>query len=106
MFGSPAIETKVGNQSRPEMMPFSTLPAGHLAGPANDASHAEAAFQRRALGAGEGGLPAIWPGKVLRAVVGGEHYNGVLLEVVVFQVLHYAADDVVELRHRGFLDRP
>ena len=32
MFGLPAAATKVGNQSSPEMMPFSTLPAGTLPG--------------------------------------------------------------------------
>src|SRR6266581_3017809 len=32
MFGSPAAARKVGNQSSPEMMPFSTLPAGTLPG--------------------------------------------------------------------------
>src|SRR4249920_1583453 len=30
MFGSPAAATSVGNQSRPETMPFSTLPAGKV----------------------------------------------------------------------------
>jgi hypothetical protein len=28
VFGLPGVATKVGNQSNPEMMPFSTLPAG------------------------------------------------------------------------------
>src|SRR5258707_6041941 len=28
MFGSPAAATNVGNQSSPEMMPFSTFPGG------------------------------------------------------------------------------
>src|ERR1700683_2549634 len=32
MFGLPAAATKVGSQSRPETMPFSTLPAGTLPG--------------------------------------------------------------------------
>ena len=32
MFGLPAAARKVGNQSSPEMMPFSTLPAGTLPG--------------------------------------------------------------------------
>ena len=32
MLGLPAAATKVGNQSRPETMPFSTLPAGTLPG--------------------------------------------------------------------------
>src|SRR6202047_2932786 len=32
MLGLPAAARKVGNQSRPEMMPFSTLPAGTLPG--------------------------------------------------------------------------
>src|SRR6516165_6392340 len=32
MFGLPAAATKVGNQSRPDTMAFSTLPAGTLPG--------------------------------------------------------------------------
>ena len=32
MFGLPAAASSVGNQSSPEMMPFSTLPAGTLPG--------------------------------------------------------------------------
>ena len=32
MFGSPAAATSVGNQSSPDMMPFSILPAGTLPG--------------------------------------------------------------------------
>ena len=32
MFGLPAAATSVGNQSRPDMIPFSTVPAGTLPG--------------------------------------------------------------------------
>src|SRR4029079_5927350 len=45
---------------------------GHLARPANDGRNAEAAFECRAFAAGEGGLPPIWPGEVLGAIVCGE----------------------------------
>ena len=78
----------------------------HLARPADDAGHAEAAFQRRPLAAGERRLAAVGPGEVLGAVVGGEDDDGVVLEPVVLEVLHHRADDVVELRHAGFLDAP
>ena len=82
------------------------LAGRHLARPADDAGHAEAAFQRRALAAGERRLAAVGPGEVLGAVVGGEDDDRVVLEPVVLQLLHDRADDVVELRHAGFLDRP
>ena len=82
------------------------LAGRHLARPADDRRHAEAAFQRRALAAGERRLAAVGPGEVLGAVVGREHDDGVLIEAVVLQVLHDRADDVVELRHAGLLDAP
>ena len=70
MFGLPAAATKVGNQSSPEMIPFSTLPAGTLPGQRTMAGDAEAAFERRPLAAGERRLAAVGPGEVLGAVVG------------------------------------
>ena len=66
----------------------------------------QAAFQARSLAAGEGRLPAVGPGEVLGAVVGGEDDDGIVLKAVVLEILHHRADDVVELRHAGFLDGP
>ena len=63
-------------------MPFSTLPAGTLPGQRMIAGHAEAALQHRALAAGERRLPAVGPGEVLGAVVGGEDDDGVVVEAV------------------------
>ena len=84
--------------------PVLDLAGRNLAGPADDARHAEAAFQHRPLAAGERRLAAVGPGEVLGAVVGREDDDGVVLEAVVLQLLHDRADDVVELRHAGFLD--
>ena len=78
----------------------------YLARPAQDHRHAEAAFERGALAAGERRLAAVRPGEVLGAVVGREADDRVAFEVVVLQVLHDGADDVVDLRHAGFLHRP
>jgi hypothetical protein len=87
-------------------MPFSTLPAGTLPEPTQDHRRAEAAFQCRALAARERRLAAIGPSEVFGAVVGGEPDDRVLLEAVVLEVLHHRTDDVVELRHAGFLNGP
>ena len=51
MFGLPAAVIKVGNQSIPEKIPFSILPAGTSARPAQQRGHTEAAFQGGALAA-------------------------------------------------------
>src|ERR1700722_8252601 len=106
MFGLPAAATNVGNQSSPETIPFSTLPAGTLPGPRTIAGTRAAAFAPRARAAGERSLSAIRPSEVLGAVVGGEHHDGVVVETVGLQIGHDRADDVVELRHAGFLDAP
>ena len=78
----------------------------HLPGPAHDRRHAEAAFETGALAAGKRCLSAVRPGEILGAVVGGEHDDGVVVEPVALQVGHHRADDIVELRHAGFLDAP
>ena len=106
MFGLPATATRVGKKSRPEKMPFSTFPAGDVAGPAGDHRHAHAAFHDRPLAGGEGRVAAIGPGEVLGAVVGREHDDRVVVETVGLQLVHHAADDVVELRHHAFFQIP
>jgi len=70
----------------------------HLAWPADDGRHTEAAFQRRALASGERRLAAVGPCEILRTVVGREDHDGVVVEAVVGQILHDRADDVIELR--------
>src|SRR5581483_1265244 len=78
----------------------------NLSGPAGDARRAEAAFEYRSLAAGKRRLAAVGPGEVLGAVVGRKDENRIVLEAVVFQFFHDAADDVVELRHAGLINVP
>src|SRR5262245_25049276 len=78
----------------------------YMARPANDAGNAEAAFERRSFTTRKRGLSAVRPGEVLGTVVCAERDDGVVLEAIVLEVLHHRANDVVELRHAGFLDGP
>ena len=78
----------------------------HMAGPAQDAGHAEAAFEDGSLGLRERRLTAIGPGEDFGAVVGGEDDDGVVVLAHVLELLHHQADVVVELGHAGFLFRP
>src|SRR5271157_2273352 len=91
---------------KPGDEPIFDLAGGHLPRPADDARYAEASLHHGPLGPRERSLAAIGPGEVLRAVVGGEDDDGVLLEPVVLELLHDRADDVVELGHSGFVDGP
>ena len=75
----------------------------NLAGPAQDAGHAEAAFHDGPFALRERRVAAIGPGEGLGAVVGGEDDDGVVVHAHVLELLHHAADDVVELGHAGFL---
>src|SRR5262249_10090029 len=102
MFGSPAAATRVGNQSSPDTISLRR----NLAGPADDRRHAEPALKRRTLATCERGLAAIWPSEVLRAVVSGEGNDGAVVYPHLLHLLHDRTDDVVKLRHTGFLDRP
>ena len=77
-----------------------------MAGPAQDAGHAEAAFHDRPLALRERRLPAIGPGEDFRAVVGGEDDDGVVIHAHVLEMLHHQADVVIELGHAGFFFRP
>src|ERR1019366_2825545 len=82
------------------------LAGRHLAGPADQRWHAEAAFEDGTLALREGRLSAVRPGKYLGAVVGGEDHDGVVIHTDVFQLLHHDADVVVELRHARLVDGP
>ncbi len=78
----------------------------HLARPAQDHRHTEATLEGRALATGERRLAAVWPGEVLGAVVGREADDGVAFEAGVLHIFHHRADDIVDLRHPGFLYGP
>src|SRR5215470_3985533 len=82
------------------------LSGGNLTRPTDDRRHPKAAFEAGTLAARERSLPTIRPGEVLSAVVGGKDDDGVVVQTVVFEICHYRADDVVELRHACFLDAP
>src|ERR1700748_1836189 len=106
MFGLPAAATRVGNQSIPEKMPFSTLPRGYLARPAQQRGHTKTAFHSGTLASGERSIAAIRPGKVLCAIVGSEDDDGVVVDAHVLELFHQQPDVIVELRHPGFLEGP
>src|SRR5262249_47748795 len=82
------------------------LSGGNLTGPTDDRRHPKAAFEAGTLAARERSLSAIRPGEVLSTVVGGKDDDGVVVQTVVFEIGHHRADDVVELRHAGFLNAP
>src|SRR5262249_4993487 len=82
------------------------FPRWNLTRPADDARYAEAALKGRSFASGKGRLTTIGPSKVLRAVVSGEDNDGVVVNTHVLHLLHDGADDVVKLRHTGFLDGP
>ncbi len=102
----PAAARKVGNQSRPEKRPFCTGVRRDLAGPAQDARHAEAAFDDRPFALRERRRSAIGPGEEFGAVVGGEHDDGIVVLAHIFELLQHQSDVVIELGHAGFLFRP
>ncbi len=106
MFGLPAAATKVGNQSSPEKIPFSTLPAGTLPGQRMMAGERKPPSSAVPLPPANG----VWPpsGQVKFSVPLSvrEHDDRVVVEPVGLEVGHDRADDVVELGHAGFLLRP
>ena len=77
-----------------------------MAGPPMISRHAEAAFHHRSLGHGKRRLSAIGPGELFRAVVSGEQDNGVVIQTIVFEILHHGADFVIQFGHPGFLKGP
>ena len=78
----------------------------HMAGPAQDARHAEAAFHDRPFALRERRRSAIGPGEEFGAVVGGEDDDGVVVHAHVLELLHHQTDVVIELGHAGFFFRP
>ncbi len=79
---------------------------GDMAGPAEEARNAEAAFIDRAFALREWGHTAIRPGEQFGAVVGGKDDNGVFVFTDVLEMLHHQTDIIIELGHAGFLFRP
>ena len=77
-----------------------------VAGPADDARHAEAAFHDRPFALRERRRSAIGPGEEFGAVVGREDDDGVVVLAHVLELLQHQTDVVVELGHAGFLYRP
>ena len=87
-------------------MPFSTLPAGTLPGQRIIAGARKPPSMTVPLLPRERRLSAVRPGEDFGAVVGGEDDDGVVVDAHVLELLHHRADDVVELRHAGFVDGP
>src|SRR5439155_17023395 len=105
MLGFPAAATKVGNQSKPDIIPFSTLPAGTwpgqrtIAGTRNPPSITCLWPRQTASG-------PVGPSEVLCAVIRAERDNRIVFEPLVLDVSKHRPHDVVKLRHAGFLFRP
>ena len=69
------------------------------AGPTDGAGHTVAAFPVFVLLAAEGRGAAVGPAKLLRAVVGGIHDDGVVLEAEFFELVEELADHAVVFDH-------
>ena len=106
MFGLPAAATRVGNQSRPEMMPFSTLPAGTLPGQRIIAGTRKPPSMTVPLDCANGVCPP--SGQVKTSVPLSVVNTTIVLSLtpMLLELLHHQADVVVELRHAGFMDGP
>src|SRR5271163_3308262 len=108
--GYVTLITGYGYESRkpvePGNDPVLDLATWHLTRPSNDCGYAKASFERSAFTACERSLAAIGPSKVFGSIVGAKRDERVIIEPVVLHVLHHRADDIVELRHPGFLDGP
>src|SRR5580692_3605868 len=103
MLGFPAAATNVGNQSSPDMTPFSTLPAGTLPGQRMMAGTRKPPSKTVPLLCANGVCP---PSGQVKTSVGREHDDGVVVDAQVLELLHHQTDIVVELRHAGFVNGP
>ena len=105
MLGLPAAATKVGNQSRPDMMPFSTLPAGTLPGQRMMAGTRKPPSRAVPLPPAKGVCPPSGqvkfsaPLSVVKTTIVSSS------SPLSLHIFHDRADDVVELSHAGFLNR-
>ena len=89
MSGSPAAARRVGNQSSCGDDAVVNRARCDLAGPADHRRHAEAAFPGRVLLVAERRHAAVRPGVHVRAVVGGEHDDGVVVDAQVVELLEH-----------------
>ena len=106
MFGLPAAATKVGNQSRPEKMPFCTVSAGTLPGQRRIAGTRKPPSRTVPLLCAKGVCPP--SGHVKTSVPLSVVKTTMVLSStpMSFELLHHQADVVVELGHAGFLLGP
>ena len=106
MFGLPAAARNVGNQSSPDMIPFSTLPAGTLPGQRTMQGTRKPPSSTVPLPPANG----VWPpsGQVKFSAPLSVVKTTIVLSSrpASFELLHDRADDVVELRHAGLVDGP
>ena len=80
-------------------MPFSTVPGLELAGPANEARHAPAAFPVGVLFRTERRDAGVRPGVVVHAVVGRVHDDGVVGDAKFVDLVQHHADVLVVRDH-------
>ena len=106
MFGLPAAATKVGNQSRPEKIPFCTVSAGTLPGQRMIAGTRKPPSRTVPLDCANG----VWPpsGQVNTSVPLSVVKTTMVLSSTpdVLELLHDQTDVVIELGHAGFFFRP
>ena len=102
MFGLPAAATRVGNQSRPEKMPFSTVPGLILPGQRAMHGTRKPPSMTVPLVALNGVMPPSGQVNTSAPLSVVKTSDGVVGLADVVEVLHEGADGVVQLRHAGF----
>src|SRR5262245_58740835 len=104
MFGLPAAAMSVGNQSRPEKIPFSTVPGLICPGQRIMAGTRKPPSPTVPLVFLNDVMPPSRPREHLRAVIRGEDDDRVVGLADVVEMLQQCADAVIQLRHTGFLE--
>ena len=104
MFGLPAAATSVGNQSRPEKMPFSTEPGLILPGQRMMAGTRKPPSYTVPLVARNGVMPPSGQVNTSAPLSVVKIDDGVVGLADVVEVLEQVADAVVHLRHAGFFE--
>src|SRR5271169_1191964 len=102
MPGLPAAATSVGNQSRPEKIPFSTVPSFTCPGQRIIAGTRNPPSQDVPLPPLNGVMPPSGQVYTSAPVVGGKDDDGVVSLANILKVLQERADAAVQLRHAGF----
>src|SRR6516225_619632 len=77
-----------------------------MAGPAQDARHAETTLQNRSFGLSERSLPAIGPSKHFCTIIRCEHHTRILFFSTVLQFVQHDANVVIQLSHTRFFFGP